>query len=241
MKVVLKTDDILVVDDFLDMHTFDHLYDYVCKRDYKHINTEGQVAKVWRLRDGFPLRSVESYFRSYENKASKQVWEFPVNNPMDDFANNMDSALSLFQQYVGTPGEKWNRFSVTSWMYPRGTGLSLHEDSGPYSGAYTFFMNKQWNLHWGGLLMVLPAEASERIEEKKKAYGEAHYRLKKWVDTELEDEAVSGIAAALTILPKPNRLVVMSNRTHHLVSTINNSAGDEVRISVAGFFELKSK
>lgn len=63
---------------------------------------------------------------------------------MDQLAVAMDRILLELVPYIGHVNQQWNRFSVTSWMYPgvpgyRGTGLSLHEDSGPYSGAYTFF------------------------------------------------------------------------------------------------------
>ena len=165
MKVVYRGDGFIVIDDFLDFDLFNKLYDFVCMRDYKHINTEGKVAKVWRLRDGFPLRSVDSYFKSYEKKSIKQNWEFPVNNVFDEFADAIHGSLANLNQYIGSSGQQWNRFSVTSWMYPKGTGLSLHEDSGPYSGAYTFFMNKSWNIHWGGQLMILPDSASKSIDK----------------------------------------------------------------------------
>lgn len=240
MKIAYQDDGFIVIDDFIEPSLFESLYDFVCMRDYKHINTEGKVTKVWRLRDGFPLRSVDSYFKSYQNKNVKENWEFPVNNVMDQFSDALDNALPLFKKYIGVPQHQWNRFSVTSWMYPQGTGLSLHEDSGPYSGAYTFFMNKSWNIHWGGQLMILPQSAKSSIENKKKVMGESKYRLARWVDPAHENEAIFDVPTAITILPRPNRLVIMSNDVHHLVSTVNNNAGDSVRKSIAGFFELAS-
>jgi Rps23 Pro-64 3,4-dihydroxylase Tpa1-like proline 4-hydroxylase len=242
MRVVHKESHFIVIDDFLPDDVFNSIYDFICMRDYKHINAHGAVARVWRLRDGFPLRSVDSYFKCYQDKTSKQRWEFPVDNVMDQFADAMDRILPALEPYIGGVRQQWDRFSVTSWMYPRGTGLSLHEDSGPYSGAYTFFVNPRWNIHWGGQLMVLPEQATAVIEHYKSKQGEKAFRLKKWVDSDEEEALLAQIPVAMSVVPRPNRLVVMSKQAQHLVSTVNDNAGDTPRMSIAGFFELnKSK
>jgi hypothetical protein len=237
MKVFHEDQYFMVIDDFLPESIFQQVYDFVCMRDYKHINTQDKVSRVWRVRDGFPLRSVSSFFKSYEDKSAKEAWEFPVNNIMDEFAESMDSVRERLIPYIGEARQSWNRFSVTSWMYPRGTGLSLHEDSGPYSGAYTFFLNPRWNIHWGGQLMILPEQAAEAINGLSKNSA-TNYRLIKWADNEAEIAALSDIPVSMSVLPRPNRLVVMSKKAHHLVTTVNDNAGDNLRMSIAGFFEL---
>jgi hypothetical protein len=65
MKVVHEDQYFMVIDDFLPEAIFQQVYDFVCMRDYKHINTQNKVSRVWRIRDGFPLRSVSSFFKSY--------------------------------------------------------------------------------------------------------------------------------------------------------------------------------
>lgn len=238
MKIVHKDSHFIVIDDFLPEEVFQKVYDFVCIRDYKHINTQEKVSRVWRVRDGFPLRSTKSYFRTYENKPLKEAWEFPVQNVMDEFALCMDEIRAELAQYIGEANKHWNRFSVTSWLYPRGTGLSLHEDSGPYSGAYTFFLNPRWNIHWGGQLMILPEQASDAVEGISKP-NDSNYRLKKWADNNDEESLIADLPISMSVLPRKNRLVVMSKRAHHLVTTVNDNAGDTLRMSIAGFFELK--
>lgn len=66
----------MVIDDFLPNDILNSVYDFVCMRDYKYINTRGAVARVWRMHDGFPLRSVDSYFKSYEGKPANNAGNF---------------------------------------------------------------------------------------------------------------------------------------------------------------------
>jgi Rps23 Pro-64 3,4-dihydroxylase Tpa1-like proline 4-hydroxylase len=41
---------------------------------------------------------------------------------------------------------------------------------------------------------------------------------------------------ARTIFPKPNRIAFLSPRAMHLLTRIDTNAGQQARISVAGFF-----
>ncbi|MEM1153881.1 MAG: GlcNAc-transferase family protein [Pseudomonadota bacterium] len=241
---VLESKQFIVFDNFLPEDEFERLYDYTSACDYKHINTEGEISRVWRLRDGFPLRGTRNLFYYGEDSEqrkpeNKKDWIYPTGTGLDAFAEHLLRLAPRTERILGNPFEHWKKFSVTSWIYPAGTGLSLHDDGGAYQGAYVYFLNKEWNIHWGGLLLVLAEGSSRSMSEFKEEKGVSRYMRKKWLDESEENALLWEPGFAQCVLPKRNRLVIISNFAQHMVTAINASAGDSVRRSLAGFFGKK--
>jgi hypothetical protein len=65
------------------------------------------------------------------------------------------------EHLIGRGGADWRRLSAAPWVYPPGSGLSLHQDGVLYTGAFTFFAHREWRIHWGG-----QPEASPQIIPK---------------------------------------------------------------------------
>ncbi len=240
-RKTLDLPQVRVYDDFLPPELFERLYSYACEIDYKHINTADNVARVWRLRDGFPLRSAQSviYYANLQDRLEAS-WAYPVKNDFDLFIEYMNGFLPEVADFIGRPNVDWKTFSTTAWIYQAGTGLSLHDDGANiYSGAYAFFLTPKWDIHWGGLLLALDTQSSEALHEHQKTVDSYKFYRRKWIKHEEEMQFFWDPGFATCILPRPNRMVFIHNKCHHLVTKIHADAGENVRMSLAGFFDKR--
>jgi Rps23 Pro-64 3,4-dihydroxylase Tpa1-like proline 4-hydroxylase len=153
------------------------------------------------------------------------------------FADSLNALAPQAAPYIGQAHKEWNRYSVTAWIYPQDTALSLHDDgSGIYSGAFTYFLNPQWDIHWGGLLMFIDPRASKALQGAKTPQNVHNLYKRKWIDSEQENELLWDPGLAQCIFPKRNRIVFIHPESYHFVTKVTQDAGDRSRMSLAGFF-----
>jgi Rps23 Pro-64 3,4-dihydroxylase Tpa1-like proline 4-hydroxylase len=144
------------------------------------------------------------------------------------------------EHLTGKTATDWEHFSVSSWLYPPTTALSLHDDgSGIYSGAYVYFLNPSWKLHWGGLLLLMDEEANQAVRAHRRTQEPLDYHNSTFLHANQLDELIMQHGFAKCIMPKRNRMVFIANDAYHMVTRVNESAGDNVRMSLAGFFQRK--
>lgn len=230
----------IVFDDFLPEDAYQRIYHFACRTDYERINSQGKIQRVWRLRDGFPLRSQFNphYFADTTARPNpKPDWAYPTNSAVDEFIEHLNHLTPQVEPFIGRANQDWNRYSVTGWIYPRDTALSLHDDgSGVYSGAFTYFLNPHWDIHWGGLLMFLDPRASRALQSFKTPRNVQDYYKRKWIDPEAENAFVWDPGLAQCIFPKRNRIVFIHPESYHFVTKVHADAGENARMSLAGFF-----
>src|SRR5262249_4559218 len=153
-------------DDFLPEEVYQKAYDFALTTDYEYINTKGKVTRAWHVHDGFPLRSMLNlFYHADEADKPKNVdYVYPTKGPWDAFVEHTLAIQPHVKHLVGAEKSGWGHFSVTSWIYPHGTGLAMHDDgSGIYTGAYVYFLNPVWRPHWGGLLLLMDEAANQKI------------------------------------------------------------------------------
>jgi len=224
-ELIYKSADIHVYDDVLSPEHFEGLFRYLNGVQYTSVHDD-HWHKVWRLHDGHPLKGKASWYRSKGSASSNRASDYPTNSGMDPLVRWIADQSSELECIVGAEGA-WDRFSYAPWIYPAGSGLSLHEDGVTYTGAFTYFAHKRWNLHWGGYLMVLDSRTRSR----------SHKDLwPSFLSDDHETDRVFDPGLAQVILPKPNRIVFISASTPHLLTRVDINAGQAARISVAGFF-----
>src|SRR5262249_27910843 len=150
----------------------------------------GKVKRVWDVSDGFPLRSeVNLFCYAGAVKPADKGHAYPSNTPFDAFIEQTRAINPQVRHLVGAPGDTWEHFSTTAWIYPPGTGLSMHDDgAGVYAGAYVYFASPLWRPHWGGLLMVLDDEGNRAIAEHKRTIDALAFHQKKWLHISGHDE-----------------------------------------------------
>ncbi len=230
-RLRMAVEEFAIYDDFLAPEQFAALARYANAANYRQVHATG-VRKVWRLHDGAPLQGDTTYL-SAASPADGRSSEETADQPLDAFLRRLDSVVDAHPDLVGARCTRWTKVSAAPWIYPVGTGLSLHND-GRYSGSYTFFLHPRWGLHWGGYLMIF---------NPFKYCGEvtvANLRGPQfpWLSFEAEDSEFEEPGVAAAVFAKPNRLVLIAPDAHHMVTRVDANAGQHARISVAGFFHV---
>jgi hypothetical protein len=238
-RLVYASRSAIVIDDFLPEETYQQVHDWALKTDYEYINTKGKVTRAWHIHDGFPLRSTLNVFYHAEG-SSKPVadYVYPTRTALDGFVEHMLATQRHVAHLTGTEGRTgWGHFSTTGWLYPHGTSLHLHDDgSGVYTGAYVYFLNPMWRVHWGGMLLLFEDAANSIVHAHRATTDQMEFYQRKWLMANQLDELLMAHGFARCILPKKNRIVFIANDAYHTVTRVNETSGDNVRMSLAGFF-----
>jgi hypothetical protein len=227
-RLTYQTRDIAVYDDVLSPDDFTSLFRYLNSVEYRSVHDRGW-RKVWRLHDGNPLTSSAGWYYGTDQPRPPGESSFPTGTPVDPVVAWISDRFPEVKSIVGSPAVEWDRFSFAPWVYPPGSGLSLHADGHKYTGAFTFFCHKEWRLHWGGHLMVLDPQTTNGFVST----GELS---PPFLDDQEETARAFSPGVAVTVLAKPNRIAFLSPKAQHLLTRVDVNAGQTVRMSVAGFF-----
>jgi hypothetical protein len=213
----LVTDDVVVVDDALGQDDFAAVRQELADGRYESVHARGWD-KSWRLRDGSPMRGGAVYYDPAGAVGGSGA-TYPTATVVDRFIDLVRGLTVEHPHVVGVEGRDWAGMFLCPWLYPAGTALSLHRDSGNYSGAFTFFAHPRWRVQWGGELLIVepPYEGSGSTSD--------------W-----DDEDVAQPSLATCVFARPNRLVLVGPDRPHMIGRVDHSAGDRVRTSIAGFF-----
>lgn len=220
MKLTFKNSKFAIFDDVLPPDMFDMVWLHAQHENYAAALAQGNWLKVWRIGDLSPLGSTEYNW-------SKR----PFNNYMDVIGHYFTEMAKNCADLVGNPSS-WGELTMRSYIYPRGSKLSWHNDAETYAGAFTYYAHPYWGSTWGGELLV--AEVPPFHEMKKKPQVGPH------LSHEWEDEYLLEHGVGQWISPKPNRCVIMASGVYHSVNRVDPDAGDHSRVSVVGFM-LKPK
>ena len=226
-RLCFQSRDVVVYDDVLSPQDYTKLFRHLNSAEYRSVHHEGW-RKVWRLHDGNPLRSGVAWYYPVPPSPPSNEKIFPTQTPIDAIVAWIADKLPEIQAVVGTASVQWSRFSFAPWVYPTGSGLSLHRDGNKYSGAFTYFAHRKWGLHWGGHLLVLDPLTAQRAVDGGEQFP--------FLSDEDETARVFNPGLALTVLAKPNRIVFLSPDAQHALTRVDMNAGQEPRLSVAGFF-----
>jgi hypothetical protein len=224
--LTVRAEEFAIYDEFLPPEEFSALARYANSSSYHEVHEKG-VRKVWRLHDGSPLQGETSYLG-----ADAKPVDDPAKRPIQSFLARLNEVVDANAGLVGARSTHWERVSAAPWVYPAGTGLSLHADSTRYSGSYTFFLHGMWGLHWGGYLMIFNPTEYCGLHTAPYAMG---FQLP-WLSDDTENKEFEHPGLAISVFAKPNRLVLIAPRAYHMVTRVDANAGQHARISVAGFF-----
>jgi hypothetical protein len=141
MKVTIETKQMVVLDDVLPKDHFETVWQYTQDETYAMPHADRWI-KVWRLNDAIPMGGPE-----YKRGEGDTV---PFGNAMDLMVAYLVEITKLYPEHMSNP---YNSVVLRSYLYPRGTKLSWHDDSN-YAAAMVFYTHKQWSPSWGGELFV---------------------------------------------------------------------------------------
>ena len=234
-RPVFESDQVAVFDDFLDPLVFSKVLAYCASDRYQEVHMRGW-RKAWRVNDGFPLQGSTILTGPAELlRGNPAGTSYPVDADIDIFIEQLLSVLPKVQDVIGSQSRDWSTFTSSPWIYPAGASLSVHQDGYRYSGAFTFFAHRYWNIHWGGYLLVLDAK-TPKVRPGSAGSDHAFESGVAWLDDTAENERLWEPGLAQCIFPKPNRLVFISSQAEHLVSRVDVNAGHHSRVTISGFF-----
>jgi 2OG-Fe(II) oxygenase superfamily len=235
MKAIHADDQIAVFDDVLSPEHFRSFWDFCQRETYEGVHARIRTGG-WRLDDGEPLWggtvawpsvSLEGLLPPNFDLSKAPVTFYPTGKAIDDVLQAIKARSALVTNLIGKEGQDWAGISLRPYVYPRGSGLSWHGDSGPYSGAFIYYAHPEWNVLWGGELLV--ADASTRWLEPPR---ETVHRF----DNRKENEELLRVGMGRFVMPKPNRLVFIAAGMRHMIAKVSSAAGNNPRVSLAGFF-----
>ena len=225
-RLTLASEQLRVYDDFLPQAEFEALLHHATADDYAIVHRHGW-SKVWRLGDGLPLHGSTTYYRPdaslYEEGERPR---YPTRTPLDPFIEGLTAVVAEAADVVG---RAWSGITVGPWVYPLGSGLSLHRN-GAYAGSYAFFIHREWNFHWGGQLLVLDRRTGAD-DDPDDSPLRPH-----WLSDRDESPAGMEPGLATCVLPRPNRLVFVAASAFQMMTRVDVNAGNHPHVTLAGFF-----
>jgi Rps23 Pro-64 3,4-dihydroxylase Tpa1-like proline 4-hydroxylase len=133
----------------------------------------------------------------------------------------------------GNPGSDWNMISFTFWQYPVGSGLGWHNDAGRgRQGEFIFYLHPQWDVSWGGELMLLDRDPNAILKSGGDVSGGMESPSP---DATVREILRSCESSLLAIPPRPNRIVMVKSGTIHSIHRVDQAAGQNVRSTLTGF------
>jgi hypothetical protein len=231
-RVTLSTSQVRVVDDLLPAGAFAPLRAYAESIPYVFIH-EQTWHKAWQLTDGLPLFGIGTHYRDDGAYSDEETPHYPTRTPLDPLLDAIRGAAGEAEAVVGKSGADWTSIVLNPFIHPRGTGLSIHRDGRIYSGAVVFYVHHEWDVHWGGHLLLLDQRTGADVDLDD-------VQLRTFLSTDHATPVVSDPGLALCILPKPNRLVLLRGDVLHMITRIDADAGDRPRITFSGFFVVPS-
>src|SRR6202012_5909584 len=85
---------------------------------------------------------------------------YPTGRAIDLLVDAILKNQNLYSDQIGKEGSDWKGFTALPMLYPRNTSLYWHRDAASWTGSFTFYAHPEWNVQWGGELLVADAADS---------------------------------------------------------------------------------
>jgi len=226
-KLVSEQKHFIVIDNFLSESQHSDLFKYFKELEFQFVHTEKRIP-AFKLTDGNPLWSEPILSHPYSKNTLCPV--YPTGKPIDILMKEVIDLAEKNSHLIGERDKDWAYFFARPYIYPVGCGLNWHTD-GKYGapGAFVYYVHPEWEPAWGGELLISPLETAQPVEEECK-------RRSNWVN-EHHTKIIMDHSVGHYILPKPNRLVLMTGKVFHTIKKVDPAAGDNLRMTVQGFFQ----
>lgn len=236
MKATFADEQIAVFDDVLAPDEFERFWAFCRRQRYESVHARGRIG-VFRLDDGEPLWGSSSYawpsvaldgvLRSDLDLGRARLRFYPTGDAVDAVLEAIKARCPLVANLVGVEGQRWAGIMGRPYLYPKGSGVSWHEDSGAYSGAFIYYAHPEWNVLWGGELLVAASDRTSHAPSQAVSHRFENHK---------ENGELLRAGLGRFVMPKPNRLVFIAPGFRHMIAKVTAAAGDHPRASLAGFF-----
>ncbi|MBI3297799.1 MAG: 2OG-Fe(II) oxygenase [Elusimicrobia bacterium] len=239
MKPIASTESYAVFDDVLSPEDFTLFWNYMQDEDYAYVRS-GKWIKAFRTGDGDCLQG--PVYLSERVTEDQPYKPYPTGLGIDLLFKKVRAEAEAFKPWIGTQGKDWDYFSARPYLYPAGTGLSWHDDSLSYIGAFAYYGHPEWNIQWGGELLIAAEKPRIGAYPKRPVVGAPEGKMIGFhLDNAGQNERLLGPGLGTYVQPKPNRLVLIGRGISHTIKKTEADAGDRARASVTGFFVKRQK
>ncbi|QJT03877.1 hypothetical protein G9272_29325 [Streptomyces asoensis] len=215
MTPSFKTETYAVFDDFLSIDILRSVRDRMADERFVYLKNVWQPKNFYRLVEGDPLVGQTVYYN--HPKVPKGFASHPSGKSADAVVEALLGAEESLATWIGLRGSAWDFFTCTPYLYPAGSGLSWHDDAKDRVGSYVLYVHDDWKSSWGAELLIA-TDVGDRRASVERYQG---------VNTDL-GHYVTAV---------PNRLVVIKAGTPHAVRSVSTRAGENLRMSMTGFFQ----
>lgn len=225
-KVVMKTPEVLVVDDFLEQEAWDRLLNQVQCDEWTQSQPDD---KYWHITDGANYKASKRFLRDAPFNDNYDIWADAIKTFADSEAA---------QEY--TAG--YTDIAMRCHGYPVGSKNPWHTDMGGVT--YSYYLHKHWQINWDSMLLVLPKDSVEYKQIMRKLPGTKQqdtYRSTGTLEMFEQAEKQKGLiehGMGYFVAPKPNRLVLINKNVVHGITRVDKDAGENVRLTMTGFFNF---
>lgn len=220
MIPMFRDDRVAVYDHFLPEGDRQGVLEYFDRARFRSPMPDAW-GKAFRLNGGNPLVGAET--ASHKRTPSDTSLVYPTQSPLDRVIERLMSCSDQISEVIGAWGTSWNYFTMCPYIYPSGTGLGWHTDAHA-AGAFIYYAHLEWGIHWGGQLLVQYSES-----DCSASLGRGILR------NERSEDSVSG-GMGYYFSAVPNRMIFLRGRTTHMITRVDPSAGENLRLSLSGFF-----
>ncbi len=165
IKVTAETDFYTVLDDVLPPAQCDKLWNFIQVQPFRRVEALGKIGH-WLIEDGETLRGPTVGW------GHKWDAQYPSGSPTDDVMKAIVNSSDLIAGSVGRRDTDWQIFSAMLTVYRAGQGLVWHRDSEDNTGSYIYYAHPEWNIEWGGELLLA------HTHDIPREYGVFFHRLR---------------------------------------------------------------
>lgn len=229
-NIVLQTPEVLVVDDFLEESVRDKIFNQVQFDKWTQTETDD---RYWHITDGPNYKGTKRFLKDGPFDDNYDLWFTAIKQ----FADHCDAAQGFVKGYKD--------IACRCHAYPVGSKNPWHTDLG-YT-TYTYYLHKHWEINWDSTLLVLPKNSVNYKQALKPMPGTKRYdTYKDLVGLELfeqseKNQPIIEYGLGTFVSPKPNRLILINGGVVHGVTRVDPDAGQNLRVSLTGFFNLFDK
>jgi len=210
---------VAVYDMFLSQPEQQELLRYLDNARFRSVLPDAW-GQAFRIGDGTPL--VGAQVLSRRRGESDTAPAYPTQTALDILIERLLRERAAINQIVGA---SWSHFTLCPYIYPSASGLGWHTD-GHSQGAFIYYAHSKWSPHWGGELLV------EYCERDCPTYSTSSRGIV--ANEALESALANGLGYYFA--PLPNRVIFLRGHTPHKIKAVDPAAGDNLRISLSGFF-----
>ena len=225
----------IIIDDFLSLEHQALVWNYIQAEKFEYAHSKRWV-KAFRLTDGEPLWGPVYLSDTYEPDTQSTV--YPSGQGIDLVIQAVKQLVLSCIDLIGEQYKDWAYFFARSYLYPANTGLSWHRDNEHNAcGAFTYYAHPTWNPQWGGEFLLSPYETREVRYPQSPLYNSESRYLGSALDNSFEQKVLLEHSVGTYIVPKPNRLIIITSGIIHAIKKVDPAAGDHVRATIQGFFQ----